>query len=1055
MINELTGLSVDGLNRALASRQISIRYDFRLLDELGAAWSLNGGAVLSRSRSFDLDKGTWTLNLTLLKARIPAGLTVSQYQQVQVDRGIGGGLWAYFRGVIQEVKESVTRRGGSIVEVLEVSCEGVLSKLRGNYVPRRFISPGLITRFHPLIGIARTIQYKHPATSVTASTVWQLSGESHMYLRETGGSAAHDTSIATAVQVASDANFATLYTSGGGSADYHTVTNEFPYEIHWKKAIPASGTANFYVRYRVVDRWIVPKIRPTNLATGVSTQTISLPAGFYLASMTAPSVSSTMTLSGGPTGTYYTTQVAAFNLTATTSVTFTMSGTITTFEVINARGREPYFLCNRRDPQNLLPTTIAAVNVGSRFITPTDAASYITGVSDLGGTEPGLPASGWSNKEYLTVTFSDGNERTVEITAINRTTGQMTVDVFPTNPVGGANAGAGDRIRVSTLEAVQAFGGRKPAVVGELTSAATSINGLRPQCAGAYYQIGQVIPFTGHRTSSSTDQYWLSTSHLLLNRDTRDYDAWNNNDIGVYTVEAKNDTLNGEAVNNNVETWIAIATSKQFVDGPFDYVNDWIIDNTGIVSKERTASSIYMDELVKEWMASSFPPNVLLRDRVDGKIKIGPVAQAAAPSYVLPGVAQVKVEDRAERITNMTVISVNDTDDPTDIASIAFGGVTAVGGVKTWANPERAFDGDDTTKSNPVDFGGTTESFLNTMWFTIPPSNPVEVYPIIERITIAGQGLIIGVFASSGTEPLQTLTQSDLVYSWTLLPSADWIALQNNQPFTIEKKDLERMIRPDRYSHIAISVRQVTDTTTSMSTYSNAGISKIEILQRDTNAHTATMTDNSNLASNATLNAAGFGTTWAQPDGNLNMSFRYAPTAWMKRNSATYGQVTNQIVVTGRGSGYTSRPTVSLSDGTNTDTATAEVVGGRVTRIFTSGSVNRGFTSIPTVSFSGGSPTTAATAQAHIARGRTKIIRLGNMPQAECRTYAENYMDEYLRSHLVYTVEAPLLDYAEPGDTVLVQLPDGSQKVLLLWGITDSGGPGDNMATYTLRDYSL
>jgi hypothetical protein len=1043
MINELTGLSVDGLNRALSSRQVSIRYDFRLLDELGAAWSLNGGAVLSRSRSFDLDKGTWTLNLTLLKARIPAGLTVSQYQQVQVDRGIGGGLWAYFRGVIQEVRESVTRRGGSIVEVLEVSCEGVLSKLRGNYTPRRFIGPGLLTRFHPLIGIARTIQYKHPATSVNATTVWQLSGDSHMYLRETGGSAAHDTSIGTAVQVASDANFATLYSSGGGSADYHTVTNVFPYEIHWKN----SFTSNFYVRYRVVDRWIVPKIRPTNLATGVSTQTISLPAGFYLAMIDGDTLS-TMTLSGGPTGTYYSRLVAAFNLTATTSVTFTMSGTITTFEVINARGREPYFLCNRRDPQNLLPTTIASVNVGSRFITPTDAASYITGISDLGGTEPGLPASGWSNKEYLTVTFADGNERTVEITAINRTTGQMTVDVFPTNPVGGANAGPGDRIRVSTLEAVQAFSGRTPVAVGELPTAATSINGLRPQCAGAYYQIGHMIPFTGHRTSSATDQYWLSTSHLLLNRDSRDYDAWNNNDIGVYTVEAKNDTLNGQAVNNNVETWIAIATSKQFVDGPLDYVNDWIIENTGIVSKERTASSIYMDEMVKEWMATSFPPNVLLRDRIDGKVKIGPVTQAAAPAYVLPGIAQVKVEDRAERITSMTVISQNDTDDPTDIASIAFGGVSAVAGTKTWSNPQAAFDGDDTTKAVPVDIGGDVESFLNTMWFTIPPSNPIEVYPTIESIRISGQGMIIGVFASTGTQPLQELTQDNLVYNWTLLPSADWIPLQNNQPFTIEKKDLERMIRPDRYSFIAISVRQITDTV-------NKGITSIEILQRDTNAHTATMTDNSNLASNATLNAAGFGTTWAQPDGNLNVSFRYAPTAWMKRNSATYGQVTNQIVVTGRGAGYTSIPTVSLSDGTNTDTATTEVVGGRVTRLFISGSVNRGFTSIPTVTFTGGSPTTAATAQAHIARGRTKIIRLGNMPQAECRSYAENYMDEYLRSHLVYTVEAPLLDYAEPGDTVLVQLPDGSQKTLLLWGITDSGGPGDNMATYTLRDYSL
>jgi hypothetical protein len=1049
MINELTGLSVDGLNRALASRQVSIRYDFRLLDELGAAWSLNGGAVLSRSRSFDLDKGTWTLNLTLLKARIPAGLTVSQYQQVQVDRGIGGGLWAYFRGVIQEVKESVTRRGGSIVEVLEVSCEGVLSKLRGNYVPRLLTGVGLTTRFHPLIGIARTIQYKYSPIggAVVSGDKWQLSGESHMYLRETGGSAAHDTSIGTAVQVASDANFATLYTNGVGSADYHAATNVFPYEIHWKNAI----TGNFYVRYRVVDRWILPKVRPTNLATGTGTQTISLPAGYYLVRFTSTTPGVTMTLSGGPTGTYDTGIVAGFNLTGTTSVTFTFSTSpVTTFEVINARGREPYFLCNRRDPQNLLPTTIASVNVGSRLITPTDAASYITGVSDLGGTEPGLPASGWSNKEYLTVTFSDGNERTVEITAINRTTGQMTVDVFPTNPVGGANAGPGDRIRVSTLEAAQAFGGRRNVAVGELTSAGTSITGLRPQCAGAYYQIGQVIPFTGHRTSAATNQYWLSTSHVILNRDAQDYDAWDLTETGVQTIEAGSGTLLGYSVTNNVEQFIAIATSKQFNDAPLDYDNDWLLEDTGIVSKDRTAAAVYLDELVKEWMSASFPPNVLLRDRVDGKVKIGPVTQAAAPSYVLPGVAQVKVEDRAERITSMTVISVDDQDDPTDIASIAFGGVSAVSGVKTWSHPERAFDGDDATKATPVDIGGDVESFLNTIWFTLPPSNPLEVYPSIEKIRIAGQGMIISMLYSTGTEPLQNLEQSTLLNgtTWRMMPAADWIPLQNNQPFEIDGKDLARMISPYLYSYIAISVRQITDT-------ANAGITSIEILQRDTNAHTATMTDNSNLASNATLNAAGFGTTWAQPDGNLNMSFRYASTAWMKRNSAAYGQMTNQIVVTGRGAGYTSRPTVSLSDGTNTDTATAEVVGGRVTRMFISGSPNRGFTSIPTVTFTGGSPTTAATAQAHIARGRTKIIRLGNMPQAECRTYAENYMDEYLRSHLVYTVEAPLLDYAEPGDTVLVQLPDGSQKTLLLWGITDSGGPGDNMATYTLRDYSL
>jgi hypothetical protein len=1041
MINELSGLTVDGLNRALATRQINIRYDFRVTDELGAVFSLSNGAVMNRSRSFDLDAGTWKLSLTILKARIPSGLTLSQYQQIAVDRGIGGGLWAYFRGVIQSIRQSTTRRGGSIVEVLELECEGNLSKLRGNYVTRFAVSLISSIRVHPLIGISRTVQYLHPSTSVTATDVWSLSGDSHMYLRETGGSAAHDTAIGTAVQVASDANFATLYASGGGSADYHTVTNVFPYQLHWKKAL---GPTSFYVRYRVVDRWIVPKVRPTNKASGVATQTISLPAGYYVGLITGLGAAN-VTLSGGPTGTFLSRQAFTFNLAATTSVTFTMSGTISTFEVMDARGREPYFLCNRRDWQNLLPTTIASVNVASRLITPTDAASYITGVSDLAGTEPGLPASGWSNKEYLTVTFSDGAERTVEVTAINRTTGQMTVDVFPTHPTLGTNAAAGDRIRVSTLEAVQAFDGRFPAALGELLTGATAPQAIDPVCAGVYYPIAQVLPFTGHTRGGTADLYWLSTSYLMTNKDVQDYTVWDAADTGIRTIEDETTTSLSETITNRVEDQIRLLTSSKFSVGPYGYSTDWVIDSTGIYSKPRTNAAMYMDEVVKEIMGSSFPPNVLIRDRVDGKVRLGPVAQAAVPAYVLPGVASVELQDNAERISSMTVISVNDQDDPSDIASLTFGGVSVEGTTATWLNPQYALDGRDDTKTTPVNVAGDVESFLNTMWFTIPPGNPLEIYPTIDSIRIAGQGLIIAVYYRRDTKPVQTLNQASLLSSWALLSSVDWIPLQANQPFVIDGKDLERMIGADEYTSIAISVRQITDTTT-------AGITSVEILQRKVNAHTARMTDNPNIAPSSPVNAAGFGTTWTQPDGNLSMSFRYAPTAWIKRNSVQYGNRVDTIVVTARGTGYTSAPSISVTDGTGTDNlCVAEVKGGRVTRVFESDDSNRGFVSIPTVTFSSG----AATAQADIARPRKKIIRLGNMPQAECRSYAENYMDEYLRSHLVYTVQAPLLDYAEPGDTVLVQLPDGTQKALLLWGITDSGGPGDNMATYTLRDYSL
>ena len=1056
MINELStnSLAVDGLNRALATRQINLRYDFRVTDELGGVWSLSNGAVMSRSRSFDLDGGTWKLSLTVLKARIPSGLTLNQYQQIAVDRGVGGGLWAYFRGVIQSIRESTTRRGGSIVEVLNIECEGNLSKLRGNYISRFSFSPATTDRFHPFIGIARTIEYKHPATSVSATDVWSLAGDSHMYLREVGGSTSgHDTDILTAVQVASNADFSTLYTAGGGTADYHVVTNVFPYQIHWKKAI---GPANFYVRYRVVDRWILPKVRAKNLATGTATQTISLPAGHYLARQNG---GGTMTLSGGPTGSYDGFEVAEFNLTATTSVTFTMSSSpAAAFEVINTRGREPYFLCNRRDPQNLLPTTIASVNVGSKFITPTDSASYITGVSNLGSPlEPGLPASDWTNKEYLTVTFSDGAETTVEITAINRTTGQMTVDVFPTHPTLGTNAAAGDRIRVSTLEAVQAFAFRYPASLGELTKTGTSITSLRPQCAGVYYQVAQTIPFTGHHVGSpaatAADLYWLSTSHLLANKDVKDYEVYNSRLTGIRTIEDAVSLISAGGtsivLSNKVEDWIRLLASYQVTVGPFHYNDDWVITNTGVFTKPRSRAATYLDEVIKEIMAESYPPNVLIRDRVDGKISLGPVQQTTTPQYVLPGVASVDVADHSDRITAMTVVASDDQGDPVDIASIVFGGVSVEGTTPTWKNVQNIFDSKDSTKAEPENVAGKTESFINTIWFSVPPKSPQESYPTIESIRISGTGLIIGIFHRRTSNPVTTLDQATLTAGWDILGSADWIPLQNNQPFTIQGDELTKIISSTDYSNIAISVRQITE-----STYSNAGITSVEIMQRKVNAHTAMMTDNQNIASNATVNAAGFGTVWSQPDSNAGISFRYAPTAWIKRNSVQYGNRTERLIITNRGSGYTSAPTVSLASGAKTDSATAVIKGGQVVMLLTSDGSARDWPGIPAVTISGGGGS-GATAQAHIARPRSKIIRLGNMHQSECRTYAENYMDEYLRSHLVYTVQAPLLDYAEPGDTVLVQLPDGTQKALLLWGITDSGGPGDNMATYTLRDYSL
>lgn len=1066
MINELTGLSVDGLNRALALRQISVRYDFRIVDELGAAWSLSNGAVMNRSRSFDLDAGTWKLSLTILKARIPAGLTVSQYQQIQVDRGIGGGLWAYFRGVIQSIRESTTRRGGSIVEVLELECEGVLSKLRGIYVPSILMPSTTRVYSHCLLGIARTITNKLTIPSITTGDKFSLSGESHVYLRELDASGANpqngdvnDTNIATTIALGKNASFSSVYVRG---TDYTVNTTVVPYQIEWLAPAATASPVDVWVRYRVVDKWVQPKVFGPNLAIGTSTQTVSsVPSGWY--AITCEGIGS-FTCSA-LAGTYNESTNALFYLSATTNVTITVTGTLTRLYFVNTKYREAYFLNDRRDYANLLQTTVASVDTGAKTITPLDASSYIQGVSNLPsggvGTEPGLPASGWLNREFVTVTFANGGlEVAAEITAINRTTGAMTFAALPVNPLDGVTVvSAGDRIRLSTLEHWASWNDGHHQV-GFLTTGSSAYV-AQPQSVSIFPLSGMIAPNKGAtvKVSSSVTneyEYHITSLHAIVNRWLGSDFIYTSGRDGPRAIEILSGSIGGSTVNlNSVEHIIRIITSKNYFRGPLEF-SEWIVDATGVCSKPYRKQKEYLDRIVSQTMEDSFPANVRLRDRVDGNVRIGPITQATVPAYVLPGIASAEVQDNAERVTSLTVVSDYDATNEINIASSCFGGVGSLVHSATlhqaFTNPERMYNGDPKSVSNvnvATPFQGTP--FAQFVWWTIPAANPMKSFSRIKRITIKGTGLILSAFYKYGDRQNNIAPATAGSTAWTSLsgfielPDQDEIIL-TEEGVTLDGDVLDDILSLDTPTIIAFGVRQILSAT--------AYISEVEIIQENIAAHTAQMTDNTSLSVSSPVNSLGFGTTWSQPDGRKNVSFRYAPTAWMKRNAAKYGPAAHEAFVTNRGSGYTSAPTVTLTGGTSSETWTAYVRSGVIDFVQVFLTWGNGYTTYPTVTVSGGGGS-GASIVADIVEHRTKIIRLSNLSQMECRTYAENYMDEYLRSHLVYTVQAPLLDYAEPGDTVLVQLPDGSQKPLLLWGITDSGGPGDNMATYTLRDYSL
>lgn len=85
---------------------------------------------------------------------------------------------------------------------------------------------------------------------------------------------------------------------------------------------------------------------------------------------------------------------------------------------------------------------------------------------------------------------------------------------------------------------------------------------------------------------------------------------------------------------------------------------------------------------------------------------------------------------------------------------------------------------------------------------------------------------------------------------------------------------------------------------------------------------------------------------------------------------------------------------------------------------------------------------------------RLEKLTQDQITQDECRDYAERYLDEYVRQGREYQVRAVLDPRVDLGDTVLVDLPDGTSRKLFVWAISDGGGRFDFEAQYDLVDYS-
>lgn len=529
--------------------------------------------------------------------------------------------------------------------------------------------------------------------------------------------------------------------------------------------------------------------------------------------------------------------------------------------------------------------------------------------------------------EYLTVTPASGIDVSGQITAVDASTGAMTFAALP------AGAALGDSIRLGTSDYHQAWDDDRLITIYS-NSLGTVLYDQR------YFQtmpnIGQAVPVSGRHWTSSEGAW----AFIGLIREVQGL-------TGIYS--------------NRIEE--AVKTVLTSATGLFSAA-DFTVERTGVLIKNISRAGITMDEFLKEIKEQSLNPSDFLHDTMDGKLTLKPYYQKATPDWELRGVRRIRIEPRPEPVTAVTIIG---KDEPANNAAIWF--LSS----ENLTSPDYMFDGSVVSPATPP--SSASPSFVT---FRLPPVTPLQAYPVVDKIRITGVG-VISVFVSFAGQEFY-------------LPGYIYRSVgKTGSQATLEIPGEELIKIVNRNSSKATSPTDLVlrlDNTMAATTIGTA-IAEIEILVKNQTAWRAELTDDPAKCV-VPADTTQFGTIWTaktppsstgQEGVSEKVSYRYAPTSYLKRVQVRYVSPSNQVP-------------------------------------------------------------------------RHEVRELTGITIQDARNYAERYQDEHLRMGSVYVVEAPLLDYAEPGDTGRVWTPWGTSLSLFLQGLSDGGGPLDNMANYRFIDYS-
>lgn len=281
--------------------------------------------------------------------------------------------------------------------------------------------------------------------------------------------------------------------------------------------------------------------------------------------------------------------------------------------------------------------------------------------------------------------------------------------------------------------------------------------------------------------------------------------------------------------------------------------------------------------------------------------------------------------------------------------------------------------------------------------FRIPAPTPPESFPHIKELRVSGRGFLTLKFVADPNGANETRYLQD--YINTPLGITD-STNSGTATVTIPGIELIGFLSTTKDTDLTIVMEQDDTPGTPVEPL----ISEIEIIVNDISGWSASLTDDDSADGYGAApsgwiptDTSKYGSIWWQANPTKKESYRFAPTDYLKRVLIPYD-----------------------------NTATSP-------------------------------PAKSRSKQEH----RTAYIELIGISQQDCRTSAEAYLDEYVRSSRKYHVEAPLFDAAEIGDTVTVLAPPGhkfsdgsTEKNLMLLAVSDGGSTQDNMASYTFADYS-